>query len=127
MGCSARSTPTAAATTSRRRRLADGCRGLRLMRTRPIYHSSDAAIRGHVFCSFHAFVLRKELDERCQIAGLRPERTDVLRELDRLQEIELNKDGWQIIMRTPAIGIISPLFKVARVTLPANIRKPASI
>ena len=23
-----------------------------LMRTRPIYHSSDAAIRGHVFCSF---------------------------------------------------------------------------
>jgi hypothetical protein len=25
-----------------------------LMRTRPIYHSSDAAIRGHVFCSFLA-------------------------------------------------------------------------
>src|SRR3712207_7636926 len=32
-----------------------------LMRTRPIYHSSDAAIRGHVFCSFPALVLRKEL------------------------------------------------------------------
>ena len=27
-----------------------------LMRTRPIYHSSDAAIRGHVFCSFLALV-----------------------------------------------------------------------
>jgi hypothetical protein len=25
-----------------------------LMRTRPIYHSSDAAIRGHVFCAFLA-------------------------------------------------------------------------
>src|SRR5262249_38962386 len=37
-----------------------------LMRTRPIYHSSDAAIRGHVFCSFLALVLRKELDERCR-------------------------------------------------------------
>ncbi|RWB35947.1 MAG: IS1634 family transposase, partial [Mesorhizobium sp.] len=32
-----------------------------LMRTRPIYHSSDEAIRGHVFCSFIALVLRKEL------------------------------------------------------------------
>ena len=44
-----------------------------LMRTRPIYHSSDAAIRGHVFCSFLALVLRKELDERCRNAGWRPE------------------------------------------------------
>jgi len=95
-----------------------------LMRTRPIYHSSDAAIRGHVFCSFLALVLRKELDERCRTAGLRPEWADVLRELDRLQEIELNKDGRQIIMRTPAFGIIGPLFKAARVALPANIREP---
>ena len=39
-----------------------------LMRTRPIYHSSDAAIRGHVFCSFLALVLRKELDERCRVS-----------------------------------------------------------
>ena len=41
-----------------------------LMRTRPIYHSSDAAIRGHVFCSFLALVLRKELDDRCRSGGL---------------------------------------------------------
>ena len=46
------------------------------------------------------------------------------RELDRLQEIEFNKDGRQIIMRTPAVGIIGPLFKAARVALPANIREP---
>jgi hypothetical protein len=98
-----------------------------LMRTRPIYHSSDAAIRGHVFCSFLALVLRKELDERCRIAGLRPEWADVLRELDRLQEIELKRDGRQVIMRTPATGIIGPLFKAARIALPANIREPASI
>src|SRR4051795_6310117 len=58
-----------------------------LMRTRPIYHSSDAAIRGHVFCSFLALVLRKELDERCRKAAFRPEWGDVLRSLDRLQEV----------------------------------------
>jgi hypothetical protein len=44
-----------------------------LMRTRPIYHSSDAAIHGHVFCSFLALILRKELDTRCRKAGLQPE------------------------------------------------------
>jgi hypothetical protein len=95
-----------------------------LMRTRPIYHSSDAAIRGHVFCSFLALVLRKDLDERCSKAALRPEWADVLRDLDRLQEIEIDKDGRQITLRTPATGVIGPLFKAARIALPANVREP---
>ena len=30
-----------------------------IMRTRPIFHSSDAAIRGHVFCSFLALAMQK--------------------------------------------------------------------
>ena len=98
-----------------------------LLRTRPIYHSSDAAIRGHVFCSFLALVLHKELDERCRSAGFRPEWDDVLRDLDRLQEVEIAKDGRQITLRTPATGIIGPLFKAARIALPANIREPAAI
>lgn len=95
-----------------------------LMRTRPIYHSSDAAIRGHVFCSFLALVLRKELDQRCRRAGFRPEWGDVLRDLDRLQEVEVSSGGRQIVLRTPATGGIGPLFKAAGIALPANIREP---
>jgi transposase len=93
-----------------------------LMRTRPIYHSSDAAIRGHVFCSFLALILRKELDERCRNAGFRPEWGDVLRDLDRLQEVTITKDGRAMTLRTPAAGLIGPLFKAARMALPANVR-----
>jgi hypothetical protein len=93
-----------------------------LMRTRPIYHSSDAAIQGHVFCSFLALILRKELDERCRRVGFRPEWGDVLRDLDRLQEVAISKDGRQITLRTPATGTIGPLFKAARVALPPNVR-----
>jgi Transposase DDE domain len=93
-----------------------------LMRTRPIYHSSDAAIRGHVFCSFLALILRKELDERCRKAGFRPEWGDVLRDLDRLQEVAISKDGRQMALRTPATGVIGPLFKAARIALPPNVR-----
>jgi hypothetical protein len=93
-----------------------------LMRTRPIYHSSDAAIRGHVFCSFLALILRKELDERCRKVGFRPEWGDVLRDLDRLQEVTIIKDGRQMTLRTPATGVIGPLFKAARIALPPNVR-----
>jgi hypothetical protein len=96
-----------------------------LMRTRPIYHASDAAIRGHVFCSFLALILRKELDERCRNAGFRPEWGDVLRDLDRLQEVEICKDGQQITLRTPATGVMGPLFKAARIALPQNVREAA--
>jgi hypothetical protein len=97
-----------------------------LMRTRPIYHSSDAAIRGYVFCSFLALVLRKELDARCRKAGFRPEWADVLRDLDRLQTLELAKGSQQLTLRTPATGTIGPLFKAAGIALPPNIRDAAS-
>ena len=32
--------------------------------TRPIFHKLDETIRGHVFCSFLALVIRKELDRK---------------------------------------------------------------
>ena len=78
-----------------------------------------------MFCSLLALVLRKELDdERCRRAEFRPEWSDVLRDLDRFQEVEISSDGSQIVLRTPATGVIGPLFKAARIALPANIREP---
>jgi hypothetical protein len=93
-----------------------------LMRTRPIYHSSDAAIRGHVFCSFLALVLRKELDERCRKAGIRPEWGDVLRDLDRLQQATIEQDGKTWTVRTQAEGCASALLQAAGITLPPRIQ-----
>ena len=40
-----------------------------LLETRPIYHKCDETIRGHVFCSFLALVLRKELQDRLERKG----------------------------------------------------------
>lgn len=96
-----------------------------LLRTRPIYHQSDAAIRGHVFCSFLALVLRKELEERCAANGLRPEWGDVVRDLERLQEIEVEQDGKRFLLRTPTTGCAGKLFQAAGVALPPNIREVA--
>ena len=92
------------------------------MRTRPIYHSSDAAIRGHVFCSFLALILHQALDEKLRQAGKRVEWADLLRDLDRLQEVTISKRGQQMVLRTPATNSIGPVFKAAGVALPANVR-----
>ena len=97
-----------------------------LMRTRPIYHQSDAAIRGHVFCSFLALVLQKELADRCSTQEFKPEWGDVLRDLDRLQEIDITKDGKRIVLRTPTTGTAGRLFQAAGVALPPHIREHAA-
>jgi len=44
-----------------------------LLDTRPIFHKSDETIRGHVFCSFLALLLQKELFLRMAKAGIRAE------------------------------------------------------
>jgi hypothetical protein len=93
-----------------------------LMRTRPIYHASDAAIRGHVFCSFLALILRKELDERCCKAGLRPEWGDVLRDLDRLQHATIESAGKIWTVRTQADGCATALLQATGIALPPRIQ-----
>jgi hypothetical protein len=94
-----------------------------LLRTRPIYHQSDAAIRGHVFSSFLALVLRKALQDLCATAGFKPEWQDVRLDLDRLQEVELAHHGKRFILRTPTTGVAGKLFQVVGAALPPNIRE----
>ncbi len=94
-----------------------------LLATRPIYHQSDTAIRGHVFCSFLALILRKDLEERLAAANLKPDWAEVLRDLDRLQEVEVAHDGKRsLVLRTPTTGVPGKLFQAASIALPPNIR-----
>jgi transposase len=97
-----------------------------ILRTRPIYHSSDAAIRGHVFCSFLALVLQKELADRCRAAGFAVEWSKLLRDLDRLQEATIEKDGKRITTRTAVTGQVGRVFQAAGVALPPNLREHAA-
>ena len=94
-----------------------------VLRTRPIYHSSDAAIRGHVFCSFLALVLQKELDSLCRAKGVEVEWADLIRDLDRLQEATIEKDGKRITTRTQVTGQLGLVFQAAGVALPPHQRE----
>ena len=89
--------------------------------TRAIFHSCDAAIRGHVFCSFLALILAKELQDRCAKAGFQPEWDRLVRDLDRLQSGVIEKDNKCITVRTAITDDVGPVFRAAGVALRPNI------
>jgi hypothetical protein len=94
-----------------------------IMRTRPIFHSSDAAIRGHVFCSFRALSMQKHLDDLAREAGVTPEWKQLLRDLDRLQQVRLAHRGADWLVRTDAAPNIAALFRAAHIALPPRARQ----
>ena len=93
------------------------------MRTRPIFHSSDAAIRGHVFCSFLALALQKHLDDLLHEAGPKPEWKVLLRDLDRLTETTIRHNGADWRVRSDASPAVAALFKRAHIALPPRARQ----
>jgi hypothetical protein len=93
-----------------------------VMRTRPIFHSSDAAIRGHVFCSFLALVMQKHLDDLAQAAGLSLEWKTLLRDLDRLQQVRIRHRAADWLVRTNATAVLAALFRHARIALPPRAK-----
>ena len=91
--------------------------------TRPIFHKTDDTIRGHVFCSFLALVLRKALQDRLEAAGHAGlEWAHILDDLDGLQEIELTVQGKGYRLRTESKGTISAVFGACGVALPPTLR-----
>jgi hypothetical protein len=90
-----------------------------LLATRPIFHRTDAAIRGHIFCTFLALVLRKELMDRLEARRLAlPEWQQVVDDLIDLSEVEVEQDGRRALLRTAPGPTIDPLCRAAGVTLP---------
>ena len=93
------------------------------MRTRPIFHSSDAAIRGSVFCSFLAFSMQKHVDDLAREAGLVPEWKELFRDLDRLAQVRIRHRGADWFVRNDAAPAMTMLFKSARIALPPRARQ----
>src|SRR5215831_11874648 len=93
-----------------------------LLATRPIFHKYDETIRGHVFCSFLALVLRKELEDRLAAAGHNFEWADIVQDLERLSETEIEQDGKVYWLRNPAPGCAGSVLRTLGVALPPLVR-----
>lgn len=91
--------------------------------TRPVFHSLDAAIVGHLFCSFLALLLRKELDERLDAAGVDPEWGDIVRALDRVEEVTVDQGSKRFLLRAHAPGCAAAVCKAVGVALPPLVRQ----
>jgi hypothetical protein len=90
-----------------------------LLATRPIFHRTDAAIRGHIFCTFLALVLRKELMDRLTARRLTlPEWQHVIDDLVDLSEIEVEQDRRRALLRTAPGPTIDSLCRAVGVALP---------
>jgi hypothetical protein len=94
-----------------------------LLETRPIYHKVDDTIRGHVFCSFLAIVLRKELETRLEKQGEKLEWADINRDLRALQEVEVDMHGKKMYLRTDLRGVCHTVLQAAGVAAPPTVRE----
>jgi hypothetical protein len=94
-----------------------------LLQTRPIYQRCDETIRGHVFCSFLALVLRQELQARLEGRGHEFEWADVIGDLDRLQMVEVGQDGKRFLLRSEVQGTCGKVFQAVGVALPPTVQQ----
>jgi transposase len=94
-----------------------------ILDTRPIFHQRDETIRGHVFCSFLALVLRKELDRRLLKAGHDFEWADIKQDLKALQEITIEDHNRKLAIRTECKGTCGKVFQAVGVAIPNTIRE----
>jgi len=94
-----------------------------LLQTRPIYHKCDETIRGHVFCSFLALVLRQELEGRLARDGHDFEWADVIQDLDRLQLVEVEQDGKRFLLRSEVKSTCGAVIRAAGVAVPPTVQQ----
>lgn len=94
-----------------------------LLETRPIFHQKDRTIRGHVFCSFLALVLRKELERCIEASGNTFEWSDIKQDLKALQRVVIEEDGKSFAIRSQCKGVCGKVFQAVGVAIPPTIRE----
>ena len=96
-----------------------------LFETRPIFHKLDETIRGHVFCSFLALVLKKALEDRIAALGHAGSWPEIIADLDALTETEIEHDGKRFLPRSAPRPAASLALRAAGVALPPTVRQAA--
>jgi transposase len=94
-----------------------------ILETRPIYHKRDETIRGHVFCSFLALLLKQELESRMKRAALQWEWKEVIRGLNALQQVEANFQSRRFLFRSQLSEHASQAVRATGVAIPPTLRE----
>ena len=91
-----------------------------LLSTRPIFHKLDETIRGHVFCSFLALVLKKALEDRITALDSSGSWPETIADLDSLTKTEIEYDGKRFHRPLPTAARCQPRPACSRGRAAAN-------
>jgi transposase len=91
--------------------------------TRPVFHQRDEAIRGHVFCSFLALVLRKVLQRKLEEAGHGFSWAEIKQDLEALQLTMLDENGKRLAVRSQCQGTCGKILQAVGVAIPPTIQE----
>jgi transposase len=94
-----------------------------LLDTRPIFHHRDETIRGHVFCSFLALVLRQELQSRLAARDWHFEWSDIMRDLERVQRVHVSQDAKNYLLRSELENTAGRVFQSVGVAVPPTVQE----
>jgi len=94
-----------------------------ILETRPIYHKCDETIRGHVFCSFLALLVKAELEQRLRERDESWEWAEIVRGLENLQEVEAVFQGRRFFLRSQLVAQAHQALRASGVAVPATIRE----
>src|SRR5258707_3018961 len=93
--------------------------------SKPVFHKLDETIRGRVFCSFLALVLKKALEDRIAALGHAGSWPEIIADLDALTETEIEHDGKRFLLRSAPRPAASLALRAAGVALPPTVRQAA--
>ena len=97
-----------------------------LLQTRPIFHKLDETIRGHVFCSFLALVLKTALEDRMAALGRSGSWPEIVADLDSLTQTEIEHDNKRFTVRSAPRPAASLALRAVGVALPPTVREAAA-
>jgi hypothetical protein len=92
-----------------------------VMDTRPIYHRCNETIRGHVFCSFLALLLKTGLERPMKFAGLKCESAQVIRGL--AAKVEVAFQDKRFVLRSQLTNEASAALRATGVSAPPTLRE----
>ena len=89
---------------------------------RRLFHRRSETIRGHVFCSFLAALLLKELFGRLQQRGSTVEWDRLRQDLDGFDEVTIHTAGKTLVVRSQMVGDVGKAIQAAGVKLGPVLR-----
>lgn len=92
-----------------------------VLETRPVCHRRDETIRGHVFCSYLALMLKKDLYRSVQASGHSFKWAGIKQDLKALTETVIEEGGKRLAERSKCKGVCGKVFQSVGVAIPPTI------